>query len=264
MKTFTTILVLLLATIVSSKSTEGPLNHCNARIVGGFHADIAEIPFQVSLIRGRGPLCGGSLISNRWVLTAAHCVQSPSQLQVRINSTLGLAHGTVVNVNRPVVHPNYNALTTDYDFALLELKDEIELTDEFYAAELPEQDEPIEDGACLQASGWGSTENGSGSEDLLVTYVPVISWNQCRKNYRKAHAITERMICAGYADGGVDACQGDSGGPLVDGRKLVGVVSFGTGCGKAGLPGVYAKVSAVRDWIAFVSEGENDSEESEE
>ncbi|EDS42872.1 trypsin [Culex quinquefasciatus] len=199
---------------IATCTLEEPSNACNGRIIGGYQADISQIPFQVALNLNRGPSCGGSLISSRWVLTAAHCVQrlgTTNELQVRINSTYGLAHGRVVDIESFVMHPKYNPLSIDYDFALLELEEEIELGEEFYAAELPKQDEPVEDGTCLQ------------------------------------------MICAGGKQ--ISACHGDSGGPLVDGRKLVGVVSWGNPGVCVGYPGVFAKVSSVRSWIKFPDRG---------
>ncbi|XP_038107961.1 trypsin 5G1-like [Culex quinquefasciatus] len=172
MKSFYSLFLVMFLTKFTSSTLEEPLNACNGRIIGGYQADISQIPFQVALNLNRGPSCGGSLISSRWVLTAAHCVQrlgTTDGLQVRINSTYGLAHGRVVNIESLVMHPKYNPLSIDYDFALLELEEEIKLGEEFYAVELPKQDEPVEDGTCLQVSGWGKTEDEDfGSEDLRL------------------------------------------------------------------------------------------------
>ncbi|XP_039432601.1 trypsin 5G1-like [Culex pipiens pallens] len=256
MKSFFSIFLLMFITKFTSSTLEEPLNACNGRIIGGYQADISQIPFQVALNLNRGPKCGGSLISSRWVLTAAHCVQrvkDTDELQVRINSTYGLAHGRVVDIESFVMHPKYNPLSIDYDFALLELEEEIELGEEFYAAELPKQDEPVEDGTCLQVSGWGKTENEDyGSEDLRLINIPVVNWEKCRKTFRKINYLSKQMICAGGKQ--ISACHGDSGGPLVVGRKLIGVVSWGNPGVCVGYPGVFAKVSSVRSWIKFVSE----------
>ncbi|XP_058833810.1 trypsin 5G1-like [Topomyia yanbarensis] len=217
----------------------------SCRIVGGSEIDISKVPFQVSM-----GYCGGSIISERWILSAAHCVHrvEDRRLQVRVGSSRRHTGGQLINVKRVLKHPEYNEDTTDYDFALLKLAKAVGLNEKFYAVELPEQDEPITEGTCLQVSGWGDTHNAEESHELLrATKVPLVSQEVCRKAYTSM--ITDRMLCAGYQEGGKDACQGDSGGPLVDGRKQIGVVSWGHGCARPGFPGVYARVAAVRNWI---------------
>lgn len=108
----------------------------------------------------------------------------------------------------------------------------------------------------LTTAGWGRTsEGGSSSDALLKVEVPFVSANKCSASY--PNQITDRMICAGFDEGGKDSCQGDSGGPLVKGngssRVLVGVVSWGEGCARPGKYGVYSKVSSVIDWINSVT-----------
>ena len=79
--------------------------------------------------------------------------------------------------------------------------------------------------------------------------MPTVNQKECNKAYSDFGGVTDRMLCAGYQQGGKDACQGDSGGPLVADGKLVGVVSWGYGCAQAGYPGVYSRVAVVRDWV---------------
>lgn len=223
------------------------------RIVGGYDVNISDVPFQVSLNYGWGHQCGGSVISSRWVLTAAHCVSS-GNLKVRVGSSRHAQGGKLVPVSRKYKHPKYNSNTIDYDFALLELSENLQLTNEVSPVDLPEQDEPVVDGACLQVSGWGNTQNAvKVSKTLKATNVPAVNQEQCTKSYSSFGTITPRMLCAGYEKGGKDACQGDSGGPLVEGNTLVGVVSWGLGCARPGYPGVYSRVAAVRDWVREVS-----------
>lgn len=221
-----------------------------SRIVGGHEIAIADVPFQVSLSYTSGHICGGSVISSRWVLTAAHCVFSPVNLSVRVKSSLHASGGQVLNVTQVISHPDYNKLPSDYDIALLELSEELELAGDFYAGELPAQDEPVVDGTCLQVSGWGSTESATESNAMLrAVNVPAYNQEACSRAYANVRTVTDRMLCAGYEEGGKDSCQKDSGGPLVEGNKLVGVVSWGVDCGSRGQPGVYSRVAAVRDWI---------------
>ncbi|KAL9703027.1 hypothetical protein quinque_006545 [Culex quinquefasciatus] len=205
-----------------------PTDH---RIVGGFPIDIRDAPFQVSLNYYREHWCGGSLIGSRWVLTAAHCMD-------------------LVEIRRVLPHPLYNSSSVDYDFALLELEESVQLSEEFYRVELPGRGEPVEDGQLLQVSGWGDTQNEEECDDVLrATIVPAVNQEECRRAYSTGHEVTDRMICAGYLGGGQGACHGDSGGPLVHGRTVVGVVSWSRGCAQPGYPTVYGRVAAVRDWI---------------
>lgn len=235
---------LLLATVSYARSSH--------RVVGGYEVDISEVPYQVSLTEGVGHYCGASIISSRWILTAAHCVYffDNDDRAARVGSTRHGEGGQLVHIVRSVQHPQWNHMTIDFDFALMELAEELKFGKSLQAVELPEQDEVVEDGTCLQISGWGDTKNASQPSDVLrAAKVPAYNREKCAKAYADVEEITDRMMCAGYDKGGKDTCQGDSGGPLVQGNKQVGVVSWGKGCALEGYPGVYARVAAVRDWI---------------
>ncbi|XP_055596184.1 trypsin 5G1-like [Uranotaenia lowii] len=227
----------------------------SGRIVGGFEIPIEDVPYQVSL-REFGHFCGGSIIGSQWVLTAGHCVSSSSSPgeTIRIGSADNGQGGQIVKLKRAIQHPKYDSMTTDYDFTLLELAEEIKFTESYKAIELPEQDEPVEDGSMCLVSGWGNTQNWSDNRRILrAANVPSVNQKECDQAYSVYGGITDRMICAGYEKGGKDACQGDSGGPLVSEGKLVGVVSWGKGCAEEGYPGVYSRVASVREWIKEVS-----------
>ena len=108
----------------------------------------------------------------------------------------------------------------------------------------------MEDGTLLGVSGWGNTKNPLESDDSLRhVVVPKVNQLECEAALKKWRNVTDRMICAGYKEGGKDSCQGDSGGPLSVNNTLVGVVSWGDGCAEPNLPGVYARVAAVVDWV---------------
>lgn len=222
------------------------------RIVGGFEIDITDAPHQVSLQSRGSHICGGSIISPNWVLTAAHCTDgaSVSNLRVRVGSTKHASGGEVVSISRIVQHPQFSYSTIDYDYSLLQLAKSLSLSNSSQVIALPEQNEPVPDGTLCEVSGWGNTQSITQSRDKLrAAYVPSYNQAQCNKAYNMYGGVTDRMICAGFQQGGKDACQGDSGGPLVANGKLVGVVSWGLGCAQPNYPGVYSRVAAARDWI---------------
>lgn len=228
----------------------------SSRIVGGYPANITDIPFQVSLQHDLGHFCGGSIISSRWILTAAHCAGSTDRpsFKVRVGSSLSNEGGQLLTPKRVIAHPQFDHITVDYDFGLLELSEELKLDNLLYTVELPKQDEPVQDGTCLRVSGWGDTLNASeNGYQLKASNIPVVNQEKCSEAYEHFGVVTPRMICAGYDIGGDNACHGDSGGPLVDGSKLVGVVSWSFDCAAEGYPTVYARVAAVRSWIKKIS-----------
>jgi len=248
----------------------------NTRIVGGHETEVNEYPWQVGIVSKNSGFvwCGGSVISNQWILTAAHCTAGKKANQIQallgehdIDSTSG---PTVLRMNIQKIedHADYDPHTTDYDFSLLKMKKVVDFA-------LHDHIRPI----CLPAvnsantyadyiaitTGWGTLSSGGGSPDKLHEVdVKVVDNNSCKSDYSDtSYPITGQMLCAKAEDGmgGKDACQGDSGGPLVtkeDGSdgvtagqnyELIGVVSWGIGCGLATKPGVYARVTEQINWI---------------
>ncbi|XP_034097284.1 trypsin-7 [Drosophila albomicans] len=252
---WTTLLLSFLLAAAACQAMQPPLRQprLDGRIVGGVETTIEEYPYQISLQRSYH-MCGGSLIGERVVLTAAHCVDSSTTFsaKVRIGSTRKETGGVLVPIKRVHRHPKYNSQIIDYDFAVLELEqyNATSITQAF--VQLPEQNDDIDDGTLVTISGWGNTQNWEESDVILrAVIVPKVNQTQCNEAY--TGSITDRMLCAGLREGGKDACQGDSGGPLVAQGKLWGVVSWGYGCARPEYPGVYSRVASVRDWIASVS-----------
>ncbi|XP_017283958.1 prostasin-like [Kryptolebias marmoratus] len=234
-----------------------PLNaKRDSRIVGGEDAAPGAWPWQATL-EIRGALCGGSLINNQWVLSAAHCFSSSSTSGVTVylgRQTRGgpNANEVVRTVSQIIVHEAYSSATNDNDVALLKLTSSVNFTDYITPVCLAAADSNFTAGVTCWVTGFGSL---SGTQpqlpDMLQEVnVPVVSNRVCSQSY----AITSNMICAGLTEGGKDSCQGDSGGPLVSrtGTTWVqaGVVSFGRGCAEPNFPGVYARVSEYQTWIS--------------
>lgn len=227
------------------------------RIVGGTLAQNGDWPWQVSLQIGRSHVCGGSIITPDWILTAAHCVEggyaNPNQWNVYAGSTIRSA-GSISLVQRVIAHPNYNKETKDNDIALMKLKTSLFFSSTIKPVCLPNAVMPWSDTQSCWISGWGyTTQGGTTSSNLMAANVPLIDSKTCNKPSVYNGAISSAMICAGYLSGGTDTCQGDSGGPLVTRTNslwwLVGDTSWGTGCANVNKPGVYANVTVFLDWI---------------
>ena len=239
------------------------------RIVGGSYAQAYSWPWQVFLdiaLSDRNVSCGGSLLSNGWVLTAAHCIYdtktmadvAASGVMVRAGSITSDSGGQRVGVKRIIRHAQYTASTYDNDIALLELATPVIPSAAVAAVEpLLPPDEPrlVADGNPATVTGWGATESGgNGSKVLRQVTLPLLTSASCRKDSKYGDQITDNMLCAAYFFGEKDSCQGDSGGPLVvpDGRGgwvLAGIVSWGNGCANADYPGVYTRVANYRSWL---------------
>ena len=225
----------------------------SGRIVGGEESGEREYPWMVSLRSPPGAVCGGSLLGDQWVLTAAHCTPphlSPAQLSVHLGDDRPLA-GHQLTVSRIVLHPQYEPDTSNYDFSLVKLSTRLQFGGpaELRPVCLPETDRADYSGQTGLVTGWGVTQEGGAqlAPGLREVNVTVMSGQDCRDltDY-PAHSITPAMLCAGEPGGGRDSCQGDSGGPLTtqdqDGNlRIIGVVSWGRGCARPNLPGVYSR-----------------------
>jgi secreted trypsin-like serine protease len=231
----------------------------NPFIVGGKPvADIADTPWQIALVDAgsRSQFCGGALVSQTWVLTAAHCVDNwfvgmdPDRVDIVVGTLRFADGGEQIGVKAIHVHPDWDAGKLDFDAALLELDGPATLG-KAVAMIRSEEDLPV--GPRVRVTGWGATsEGGPGSNDLLFVEVPVVATEVCNKPESYGGQITGAMFCAGEREGGLDACQGDSGGPvdtiIADEQKVVGIVSWGHGCARKLKYGVYTRVSSVFDW----------------
>jgi transmembrane serine protease 3 len=242
------------------------------RIVGGTEARPGSHPWIVSMQQYGSHFCGGTLIrvndnkeQSDIVVTAAHCVYDGVS---RLEIAAGAHDVDYPDKNQQKVkvsysstqvkyHPAYDPESTMNDIAIIKLDTPINFTSTIQPACLPKADEAVPDNAEAIVAGWGLTREGGASTSnvLMQVGVPTINTRECNAMYKKAGITIDSyaMICAGYKTGGKDACQGDSGGPFVvkngDAFTLQGVVSFGVGCARPGMPGVYTRVSTYVGWL---------------
>jgi len=219
------------------------------RIVGGGPVASGGRPYQIALERSGSFTCGGSWISSRTVLTAAHCVDgvSPNLLQVRYN-TLIRTSGPVVAVTTVNRHPNYSSSTIDNDVATLIVASAFTPGTNAAIVTLVAAGSDPNTGAAT-VSGWGRlTGGGALPNELQQADLNLMDRSECSSRWGSTNAITTRMICA--HDTSRSACNGDSGGPFTVNNVQQGVVSWGSSsCLHATLPNVYANVGTLRDWI---------------
>ncbi|ESN95803.1 hypothetical protein HELRODRAFT_185962 [Helobdella robusta] len=233
-------------------------------IVGGIEARPNEFPWQISLQSSTGShRCGGSIINDQWIITAAHCVEGLIPSSWRI--VVGL-HKKISGTNDPavktfqiekwVIHEKYGTPRYANDIALIKVKGNIKFDANVSPVCAPESKD-LYTHVKSAVSGWGALASGSVTkvDGLRYTTVNTTTNAYCSGIYGPLSKITDDMLCASDNRNSAerDSCQGDSGGPLVRKEKdgtfsLIGIVSWGKGCASK-YPGVYARVNYFEDWI---------------
>ncbi|KAL4717064.1 hypothetical protein ACJJTC_016951 [Scirpophaga incertulas] len=253
-------------------------------IIGGRDALPLEFPHMAGIgwktVSGEWNFkCGGSLISSKFVVTAAHCSMASDRDTSIIDVTpkivrLGYnkisersSNGQDAKIMKVITHPKYEPPKKYNDIALIELEKEVRFTMYVQPACLIVGPDDVLVGQKAMLTGWGVTDaaDPTTSPELQVAEISVLDSRLCDRLYRRSCSrhwcgMAENQLCAGVLDGGVDACQGDSGGPLQlkfnlprsNGEniyRLIGVTSFGIGCALPNYPGIYTRISSFLDWI---------------
>ncbi|XP_051687670.1 serine protease 52 isoform X2 [Oryctolagus cuniculus] len=227
-------------------------------VIGGEPASITDFPWQVGILSQGYYLCGGTILSEWWILTASHCF-------IRANkSNLSIVHGTddfnstnlkKVQVDKLIMHSGFDSWILDNDIALLLLKSPLRLDVKSTPICLSKVTNIRKWSGCW-VTGWGVTRAksiGAPSSKLQKVDLKLMHWDTC---FSVLPMFTKNMLCARNSQGGKDSCQGDSGGPLICHKKnnnsvwyQLGIVSWGAECGHKEIPGVYTKVSSYLSWI---------------
>ncbi|XP_037907477.1 trypsin alpha-3-like [Hermetia illucens] len=231
-------------------------NGRTTRIIGGKLSKPGDVPSVVAIVTlSMTQFCGGTLITQKHVLSAAHCMvyhKNPKKVLV-VGSKIVLpkrrTKGTF-EVKKIINHPGFNRKSFRNDFAILELLPKLKMSRLLKVAHMVAKRPPA--GTTCEIAGWGYADEDADepSTKLLIAQIGIRPDSDCSKP--PVNSNPKYDICAGVKSGAKDACYGDSGGPLLCKGKLAGVISFGIGCGRKGLFGVYADVIVAKKWILSI------------
>ncbi|RXN20379.1 granzyme B(G,H)-like protein [Labeo rohita] len=233
----------------------------NVGIVNGKEAKPHSRPYMVSVQMKEQHICGGFLISDRFVMTAAHCRNNAQVLTVVLgahNLQNKNENSVRIKVESYYSHPQYTSKSYHNDILLLKLEKKAQLNNNIKPISIPAKEGDIEADSVCSIAGWGLLETkGKQSNHLMETNVKVMNNKECERKWGENQFSASLMMCV-YGEGG--SCDGDSGGPLVCGDTAVGVTSFGDPeiCNSPDLPEVYTKISAYLPWIKSIT-GKNSS-----
>ncbi|XP_023593589.1 transmembrane protease serine 11C-like [Trichechus manatus latirostris] len=227
------------------------------KTAGGTDAEEGEWPWQASLQQDKVHRCGATLISNSWLVTAAHCfIKANNPKEWHVSFGLLLSDPKIQRSVKDIkIHENYHYPAHDNDIAVVHMSSPVLYTSNRLRACLPEATYKFPPNSDVVVTGWGTLKtDGTSPNTLQKGLVKIIDNKTCNNKEVYSGVITPGMLCAGFLNGQVDACQGDSGGPLLSADSkgtwfLAGIVSWGDECALQNKPGVYTQVTFYRDWI---------------
>ncbi|CAK1550807.1 unnamed protein product [Leptosia nina] len=250
------LLVILALALVSGVRADEVTQETDTRIVGGSEAVDGEFPHQVSLrqkySKGWHHFCGGSILSARWILSAAHCTErfTKDQIRVVVGTNSLNSGGDLYEVEKIIRHEKYNNTSFANDVEVIKVKKDIKFGAKVKAISLPTSNTGGD--VQLVTSGWGYIDiYHSQPNKLQKLTVKSLSVKKCQESelriYRYINPITENQICT-FKKARMGICQGDSGGPLTENKILVGITSWNIPCAQ-GRPDVFTRVFSYVDWI---------------
>ncbi|XP_032686016.1 chymotrypsin-2-like [Odontomachus brunneus] len=250
------LIVLSLLSLIALSQARFLETFIDPRIVNGEDAELGEIPYQVSLQTSYSDFhfCGGSVLNEKYVITASHCVVDKSANDIKVVA------GTV-DLNNPrstheveeiITHESYNPSDSwRNDIALLRVKNPFVISEYISKVPLPSEDDEVGANDVAIVSGWGRLwENGPTTNKLQKAAIFIADQDYCKNKYgNMGYNVHTTQVCAYDPTTSRGSCHGDSGGPLTVGGKLTGLVSWANGCASTSYPTVYTRVKQFLDWI---------------
>ncbi|XP_066474432.1 granzyme A-like [Tiliqua scincoides] len=242
-----------------------PKGQC-AHIIGGKESVPHSRPYMAALTDGKRFSCGGTLIKENWVLTAAHCFPSENTYVVlgAHSQTKREKEKQSVNITKVFVYPGFNWKSFENDIMVLQLQTKAKINQAVKTIQLVKNFSDIKAGTQCLIAGWGKIDDKPktmSSDTLREVNVTVLERQFCngKEHYNSHPPVTINMVCAGDKRGGKDACKGDSGGPLICNKEQKGIVSFGRSCGSSKFPGIYTRLTKTYvSWIKKITGGDRD------